>query len=319
MPRFSVIIPLYNKAAYIDKAIDSVLYQSFDDYELIVVDDGSTDGGELLVKKQTDCRIRLITQANAGVSTARNNGVAQASGDYICFLDADDWWAPNFLEEMDGLIALYPNAGIYGCSYFLVKQGHNKIAPIGIDEMFTHGLISYCQVYAKTLCMPLWTGTVSIPRHIFKEQSGFKPHLKLGEDFDLWVRIALQYPVAFLNKPLAYYNQDADMANRAIGKLHPPHSHMLWNLDYLIEHEKSNKDYKILIDKLRVSTLLRYYVTKQYYFEAKQELTKVDWAQQPQHIIRTYRMPLPLLRCYYYTKLYGAQIKKSILKSISKL
>lgn len=318
MPYFSIIIPLYNKAAYIEKAVESVLGQTFNDFELIVVDDGSTDDGPQRAERFDDPRMMVVRQNNAGVSTARNNGVARASGEYICFLDADDWWEPTFLEEMHGLITRYPEAGIYGCSYYLVKQGKNRIAPIGIDPQFEHGLINYCKVYAQTLCMPLWTGAVSIPRHIFEEQRGFKPHLKLGEDFDLWIRIALQYPVAFVNKPLAYYNQDAEATNRAISKLHPPHAHMLWNLDYLSGQEQTNSDYKILIDRLRVSTLLRYYVTKQYHHDAGLELAKVAWTRQPRHIIRMYQMPLPLLRCYYYTKSYGSRIKKIILKSISK-
>lgn len=316
MSFFSVIIPLYNKADYIEKAVESVLGQTYNDFELIVVDDGSTDDGPQRAERFDDPRMMVVRQNNTGVSTARNNGVARASGEYICFLDADDWWASDFLEEMYGLITRYPEAGIYGCSYYLVKQGKNRIAPIGIDPQFEHGLINYCKVYAQTLCMPLTSISTAIHHQIFKKLGGFKPHLKLGEDFDLWIRIALQYPVAFVNKPLAYYNQDAEATNRAISKLHPPHAHMLWNLDYLSGQEQTNSDYKTLIDRLRVSTLLRYYVTKQYHHDAGHELAKVAWARQPRHIIRMYQMPLPLLRCYYYTKSYGSRIKKIILKSI---
>ena len=110
--RFSVIIPLYNKGPYLSKALASVIAQTFRDFELIVVDDGSTDDSfkvAQFVLKDAEVKHQLIRQVNAGVSTARNNGVMAASGDYICFLDADDWWGPSFLERMDWLILEYPD------------------------------------------------------------------------------------------------------------------------------------------------------------------------------------------------------------------
>jgi len=100
--RFSVIIPLYNKAPYIEKALQSVLEQTFDDFEVIVVDDGSSDDSYSIAKSVLEASekpFKLIHQENAGVSTARNNGVAASHGEFICFLDGDDWWAPTFLER----------------------------------------------------------------------------------------------------------------------------------------------------------------------------------------------------------------------------
>ena len=120
MPRFSVIMPVYNKAPYVVKAVESVLSQTCGDWELIVVDDGSKDGSSDLVKPYRDPRIRLHRQENAGVSVARNTGAAMAGGEYLCFLDADDWWEPAFLAEMSGLIDRHPDGGIYGTSYWIV-------------------------------------------------------------------------------------------------------------------------------------------------------------------------------------------------------
>ena len=100
--RFSVIIPLFNKAPYIKKALESVRSQTFSDFEIVVVDDGSTDNSFTEAKsllEDSDVRYQLKHQDNAGVSTARNNGVSLSKGDYLCFLDADDWWAPSFLEK----------------------------------------------------------------------------------------------------------------------------------------------------------------------------------------------------------------------------
>ena len=115
MPRFSVIIPLYNKAPYVRKTVESVLRQTFDDYELVIIDNGSNDGSSEIVASFTDPRIRIVRlEENVGVSNARNKGVSLSSSPYITFLDADDWWEPTFLEEMARLIERHPDAGIYG-------------------------------------------------------------------------------------------------------------------------------------------------------------------------------------------------------------
>ena len=104
----SVIIPLYNKEKYIVSAIDSVIAQSYQDFEIVVVDDGSRDGGAALVEAMADPRVRLIRQANGGVSRARNTGIAAARGELVCFLDADDWYGPAFLAV---LVAMYRRYG----------------------------------------------------------------------------------------------------------------------------------------------------------------------------------------------------------------
>ena len=144
---FSVIIPLYNKAPYIEKALQSIVDQTFKDFEIIVVDDGSRDGSMEIAEQsllRSTFPYRLICQANSGVSVARNNGVAQSQGDYLCFLDADDWWAPTFLEEMFGLIDEFPNAGIYGTNYTIVNETKHKtrVAPIGVVPGFEKGYIN---------------------------------------------------------------------------------------------------------------------------------------------------------------------------------
>lgn len=313
--RFSVIIPLYNKAPYIKKALCSVLNQTFNDYELIIVDDGSTDESYAIAKESlegTNADYELIIQDNAGVSTARNNGVAASKGDYICFLDADDWWAPTFLDKMNSFIDDYPGAGIYGTNYFYVKNGRKRVCVTTAET----GYINYCKVYAEKLQMPLWTGAVCVPKSVFEEFGGFRPHLKLGEDFDLWIKIALEYNVAFLNEPLAYYFQDSDPSWRLVGKLHNPCEHMLWNLEYLETEEQANTSYKSLIDGLRVYSLLPYYLSKLYRDEAKKELAKVDWESQPQKYRRLYSTPVPILKCKYAVLKLGSRIKQLIIKHL---
>lgn len=312
--KFSVVIPLYNKASYVAKAIGSVLAQTFADYELVIVNDGSKDNSAEIAEKaiagQQNCK--LIRQENAGVSVARNNGVAASQGDYLCFLDADDWWKPTFLEEMSRLIEEFSKAGIYGTNYTIVNETKKKtrVAPIGVDAGFEKGYINYCQVYAKTLAMPLWTGAVCVPRTVFNEFGGFPKGIKLGEDFLLWIRIALKYKVAFLNKPLSFYNQDVETANRGVGRLYKPQDHMLWNLDFLKNEEKTNPDYKQLVDNLRAYGLMPYYISKEYHNDAKIELDKVDWNQQPLRITRLYKKPIWFLKFLQTFMRLGSKIKQ---------
>lgn len=316
---FSIIIPLYNKASYVAKAIQSVLTQSFTDYELVIVDDGSEDDSAEIAAKAIDGRpnCRLIKQKNMGVSMARNNGVAVSQGDYLCFLDADDWWEPTFLEEMERLIKEFPDAGIFGTNYTIVNETKHKtrVAKIGVEEGLERGYINYCQAYAKTMYMPLWTGAVCIPRNVFEEMQGFPQGIKLGEDFLFWIRIALKYKVAFLNKPLAYYNQDVDAANRGVGRLHKPEEHMLWNVSFLSDEEKSNLDYKQLIDNLRTYGLFPYFLSKEYHEAAKKELEKVDWEKQPLKTRKQYQSPLVWLRAKHWMLRFGSEAKRRLIQA----
>ncbi|MBR5378412.1 MAG: glycosyltransferase family 2 protein [Bacteroidales bacterium] len=314
---FSVIIPLYNKTAYVAKAIHSVLAQSFSDYELVIVDDGSKDDSVNVAAKVVEGRdcCRIIRQENAGVSMARNKGVAVSTGDYLCFLDADDWWEPTFLEELSNLIKEFPEAGIYGANYTIVNETKHKtrVAPLGMGKDFKKGYINYCQVYAKTLAMPLTSISVAIPRKVFDEMKGFPKGIKLGEDFMLWIHIALKYKVAFLNKPLAYYNQDVDAANRGVGHLYQPYEHMLWNLTDLEPHEKTNEDYKKLIDRMRVNGLLKYYASSEYHLFAKEELAKVNWDDDELKHVGLYRLPRLLVKLIIDIGRFGSQAKQLII------
>lgn len=316
---FSIIIPLYNKSPYIKKALHSVINQTFQDFEVIIIDDGSTDGSvqrvEELFQSQSllPDKYKLIKQPNQGVSTARNNGVKLAVFDYIAFLDADDWWEPDYLENMKQLIEKYPEAGIYASSYYKVKYGKTTPAKIGVDVGFQNGLINYFQVYAKTLWMPLTSITTVIKKAVFEELEGFKPQLKLGEDFDLWVRIAEKYPVAFINKPLAFYNQDVEVNTRAVGvKLYEPHEHMLFST--YNDNLKSNPDFVFLFERLALYGLLPYYLSGKNKHETKQILMSIHWEWHEAKYKFYYRMmPACLLRCWFALKSLLSKIKRKVM------
>lgn len=313
--KFSVIIPLYNKAPYVRKAVESVIKQTFGNWELIVVDDGSTDGGDDVVRSFSDNRIRFVKQDNAGVSVARNRGVAKSTAPYICFLDADDWWEPTFIEEIVGLIERYPDAGIYGTSYYIVKNGKRRLAPIGVEEGFVEGEVNYCQVYAKTLCMPLWTGAVCMPRAVFNIAGGFPAGIKLGEDFLLWIQVALKHRVVLLNKPLSNYNQDVDSSFRGThNKRYDPNTFMTFHFDRFAEEEEKNNDLKILLDRLRVYSLMNFRKNNMFPDKVRHEIEKVDFTNV-NFIYRFYYMaPYWVVKPYLESIRLLSTIKQKIKK-----
>jgi len=312
---FSIIIPLYNKAAYIRKAIQSVLDQTFKQYEIIIVNDGSTDNSLEVVR---NCQLstvnsQLIDQRNQGVSTTRNNAIKLAKYEYIAFLDADDWWEPTYLEEMKKLISDFPEAGIYSSGYYIMKINEKLIANVGVDSKFQSGYINYCQVYANKLGMPVWTGATIIKKSVFDSEQGFKPNLKLGEDFDLWVRVAQKYPVAFLNKPLAYYNQDVELANRAIGaKLYEPNEHMLFT-DYGDFYK--NPDFRFLYERLALYGLLPYYLNNKNSKEVNSILSGIDLKNHELKYRLYYRVfPKPVVKAWVNLRKIGALVKRKLQK-----
>jgi glycosyltransferase involved in cell wall biosynthesis len=312
---FSIIIPLYNKAKYIEKTLQSIVNQTFKEFEIIVVDDGSTDNSLVVAKNFIVSKFqnfKIIEQANSGVSIARNNGVKAAKYDYICFLDADDWWHEDFLKQMAALIDNFPDAGIYGTSYFKVKNGNLIPAKIGINQNFTQGYFDYFETYAKTLWMPLWTGAVCVPKHIFEKIGGFNPQLKLGEDFDLWVKIATLYHTVLINKCLSYYNQDVEQAERAVGqKLHKPETHFIFASQQLSNQENNNLKLKILMDKLRVYNLFPYFLNKDTRQVTVNQLNKVNWANQSKNEYnKYYKTPIFIHHIKLIIRKIGSKIKK---------
>lgn len=314
--QYSIIVPLYNKAQYIEHTLHSIANQTYQDYELIVIDDGSTDGSYEIAESMINNRInngRIIRQENSGVSVTRNHGVSISRGDYVTFLDADDWWEPTFLEEMTNLISEFPDAGLYGTSYYLIKNGRKRVAPIGLSKGFKKGYINYCKIYSQSLCMPITSSSVAIKREIFNETEGFREGITLGEDFDLWIRLALKHPTVLINKPLSNYFQDIPPQKRATRRLHDPSTHMLWNLDYLSEEEKNNQDLKILLDRLRAGGLFRYYLSRNYHPKALTELSKIEWTNVSRQAYKKYHSPLTIQRILDCCRKLGASIKKHII------
>lgn len=280
---FSIIIPLFNKAPYITKAIESIFSQTFRKFEIIVVDDGSTDTGleivlDLIAKFDPSFILfRVVSQNNQGVSTARNNGVKAANYEFIAFLDADDWWAPDYLFEMKQLIDCFPYGALYGSSYYKVKNKQFIRANIGVEAKFESGPINYCAVYSKTMYQPIWTGAAIIRKSIFEFENGFKSSLKLGEDFDLWLRVAMKHKVILLNKPLAFYNQDCELVHRATGgSLYELDQNMLFS-DY--SAYSSDTYFRQIYEVLALYGLLNYYLVDKHSKQVTDILNGIDWSR----------------------------------------
>jgi glycosyltransferase involved in cell wall biosynthesis len=226
-PAVSVIIPLFNKGPYITRALNSVLTQTFQDFEVIVVEDGSTDDGAEIVKRFGDPRIHLNQQEKrVGVSAARNRGIAAAEGHLIVFLDADDEWFSEHLETLMRLRKRYPESGMYATTYFICTTPGDiqRIKVSAIPASPWEGILSsYFLVAARSHDMPILTSSVGIPKGILGEFSGFRSGLNILEDSELWGRIALKYPVAFSWQGGSKYCLESNnrLSNRIIGFEHP--------------------------------------------------------------------------------------------------
>jgi len=221
-PVISVVIPLFNKEKHVARALNSVISQSFDDFEVIVVDDGSTDRSVSVVRRFADPRINIIQQPNSGVSAARNRGVMAAKADLIAFLDSDDEWLPDHLETLLKLHQKYPEAGAYTTAYRISNSDLGIIKDCdyyAIPEKPWEGILPSYFKSAAFGFPPVCSSVVCIPKHVLMDLGGFKDGVWWGEDTDLWGRIALRYPIAFSWNGMGIYHTDA--SNRACNRAEP--------------------------------------------------------------------------------------------------
>lgn len=209
--KFTVLIPLFNKAPYIRCTLDSVLAQSCSDFEILVIDDGSTDGGDKIVedlaKDLADDRIRLIRQPNAGVSAARNRGITMAHGEWVSFLDADDWQHPDFLTALELAQTAYPEAQTVATDFLRLPHTEGAWPPrwqvaAGPPEIERITDLPARWVYGPTVC----SSAIAARRDLLLSmQPCFPLGESVGEDLDLWFRLAEKTPLALVRMPLAAY------------------------------------------------------------------------------------------------------------------
>lgn len=212
----SVVIPLYNKEKQIAHTLKSVLNQTFQDFEIVIVDDGSTDGSVAEVEKYSDSRIRLVHQQNAGVSAARNRGIEEAKGELIAFLDADDEWKSEYLATQYHLYQKYPDCSVYACNYEF-RDSEGKVSPTIIRKIPFVGEDGILSNYFEVACCshpPLWTSAVMVKKQAIQAVGGFPVGIKSGEDLLTWARLAVNGVIAFSNLSMAIFVRNEALFNK---------------------------------------------------------------------------------------------------------
>ena len=213
---FSIVIPLYNKESQIGYSIRSILSQTFQDFEIIVVNDGSTDNSVSVAESVMDSRIRIINQINAGVSAARNRGIKEARYDLIAFLDADDKWKPDYLDTQYRLTQQYPECSVFACNYEF-QNSKGKVTPTIIRKLpfttETGMLTNYFEV-ASMSHPPLCTSAVAVRKQAVEAVGGFPIGIKSGEDLLTWARLAVKFKIAYCTIPKAIFVNDQSLFNQ---------------------------------------------------------------------------------------------------------
>lgn len=216
----SVVIPLYNKEASIAHTLECVLEQTYKDFEVVVVDDGSTDKSASIVEQFTDSRIHLLRQPNGGVSSARNTGIKEANGEFVAFLDADDEWDVDYLDTQNRLIQKYSDCILFATNYRVKKKdGMSKDSIFkGLNINEDGILTNYFEVAAYS-DPPLWTSAICVRKDAILDIGGFPIGLRSGEDLLTWARLVIKGNIAFSKKCKASYifdatNADADQLAR---------------------------------------------------------------------------------------------------------
>jgi len=244
-PFFSVIIPLYNKEKFIKNTIESVLNQEFNDFEIHIINDGSTDSSLKQLEAFTDSRITIFDQENKGVSVARNFGLAQAKGKYICFLDADDYWYPHFLSQMYKYIKLLPEQKVFTSAFELDIK--NKTVPCiySMKKTADYQIVDYFDASRKKHPV-IGTSTSVFHRDVFEKSGVFDVRFRSGQDSDLWIRIGLHFPVVFIWKIGARYVYDSQGITQTREKITEK-----MNYSHYVALEKDNPKLKKFLDRKR--------------------------------------------------------------------
>ncbi|MDX6612683.1 MAG: hypothetical protein QOD75_1869 [Blastocatellia bacterium] len=229
-PRISVIVPLYNKAPYVRRALDSISRQTFSDFEVIVVDDGSTDEGPALVSAYVNERVRLVAQENFGPGGARNRGITEARGEFLAFLDADDEWLPDYLEESVRLLDKYGSSvSSTTCGYIEDPAGVSSEAfwrARGLSEGLIRLTPDTAPPIAVSLLAYMSPCTTLVRATVVRKWGGFyeRDHCRYAEDAHLWLKVLLNENVFVNLKPLARIHFEASgptQTRRSIRPIEP--------------------------------------------------------------------------------------------------
>lgn len=251
----SVVIPLYNKKKSILRTVSCVLQQTYKDFEIILVDDGSTDGSLECLKSITDPRLKRYRKKNTGVSDTRNKGMEWASGEVIAFLDGDDLWDPFYLERLHDMVASYPDCGLYmQDSIDIPAQEANQAK--GTEEHQEIKKFNNWEHYFYYRNFK--TSALAVNKAKAIELQGFDQSLTIGEDLDFWFRLILSYPVCFLDEIHVFIlKYEEEYHSRFVPKDFSKHfSYKLVFKKDLYLNLKDNKDVHFIMNKIIFYALL---------------------------------------------------------------
>jgi len=206
-PFITVVIPLYNKQNYVGKTLESVLNQSFTNFEVVLINDCSTDNSFAVVAAFDDSRIRLLSHSkNQGLSATRNTGIKNATSKYIAFLDADDLWKPDFLKEIYQLITSFPDAHLFATNYEEIIDDKITILPAnGAEKLLKNGLIN--DYFEKSLQQPLYChSSICVKKEVFENIGFYNEKITYGEDVDFNIRANLVYKLVYSKCTLTQYH-----------------------------------------------------------------------------------------------------------------
>ncbi|PWB59971.1 MAG: glycosyl transferase [Nitrosomonadales bacterium] len=245
-PTVSIIMPCYNAAAYLPQSMGSVLSQTFANWELIAVDDGSSDGTLAWLQAQTDPRLRVHSQANQGVSAARNAGLRLARGKYVAFLDVDDTWEPTFLEKLLSVLDMHPEA-------VLAYSGWKNVGlPGDRGEPYVPPDYEQGEKWVRFLAACPWPIHAALTRSdAVRAAGGFDRRYKNAEDYALWLNIATLSPVVRIPEVLAFYHHhSATQASRDRERA------ALDNLDVQLRFLEAHPEIESTLGKAKVRDLV---------------------------------------------------------------
>ena len=257
MPVISVVIPVYNKEKFIENTIYSVLNQTLSDFELIIVDDSSTDKSLSIIDSIKDKRIKTYSIKNSGVSKSRNYGVEKSTSNLIAFLDADDLWKNNHLEQLYKLYLENPNCGMYAMSYIKnINFKSYKKSYFGLSNF--SGILENFFTSSSVDCIAS-SSSVMIPLNVFKKINGFNENLKKREDTALWIKIALNYKIAFSTITTVEI-----VINEHGNHLSKSHENPWCFFDLFKFQEQNNVDLKKFLDLNRFSEAINFKLNKEH-------------------------------------------------------
>lgn len=281
----SIVIPLYNKEHAVKETLKSVNLQTFTDYEVLIINDGSTDGS-LNAISDFICRIesaeerkkwRIINKDNGGVCSARNVGIKESQGEYIALLDGDDLWDRDYLQEQMRMVRDFPECGMWSINYAETVNGNiGRKVPTGLPNGYRGVVNNYFEIVGRVsdLCC---SSSVLIRKEVFEKTGYFDERLRYAEDDDMWWRIIAEYKFAFYDKYMVFYRQDAE--NRALNKYRTLSAFLACYPEKYAKYKQINPIFYQYIQRWCAIWLARYYFGVQKELqEAKNAAQRLDFS-----------------------------------------